>query len=97
MSDKFCPVGKIGCDCFTLISSSIPSSHPDRCSPDSDQMRIIDGYEQCPWPSRQKKVQSKYEKAWDVLINNPKTVTLSPQALQSWKADFVQALKEAGL
>ena len=59
MSEKYCPIGKIECE--RLEFGAPPNKY--WCKDDNalsianclvEQRRIINGYELCPWPSKQK-------------------------------------------
>jgi len=102
MSDKYCPAGQKECERYGNQNYSGDLHH--HCRTYDDDVHLgIDGFEVCPWPSKQKKVKDKYEKAWELLLKEGYLAKIfrvycRPKVDETIsKAEFIQALKEAGL
>ena len=86
MSDKFCPAGKIECEDFSIRGNYISNfgSCHRMLTNNSGEVFPISAFEQCPWPSKQKKVKDKYEKAWGVFYT---------KMMESAKKTFIDCCK----
>jgi len=101
VSDKYCPAGKIECEKYTSITSvggetiSICRAVcPTNLASDPNHVNLS-SFEQCPWPSKQKKIKDKYHEAW-ALYGDPISF-FNKEVESNQKHRFIQALKEAGL
>lgn len=92
MGEKYCPAGKIECENY--FWDSFPGSLGGR-EKQCPFCHFIDysiiGFEVCPIPSKQKKIEDKVERAWNIMVS------LTPASLPFCYEAFYKACKDAGL
>jgi len=97
MANKFCKAGGVRCERFRPMGSV-----EFRCDGVVDGLisamggQNIKGFEQCPWPSKQKVVVDRFEKVWDYFALGSSSVNPYTGAVIINKKALISALKEAG-